>query len=89
MEMKRLNSGRLRAAGFDRATRTLRVEFDDGTAIDYAGVGEELWRRLASSGSAWSFYRDNIEEEFSGQRTRIAGTADGAKANPLDELFRK
>ncbi|HEY5764350.1 MAG TPA: KTSC domain-containing protein, partial [Rhodocyclaceae bacterium] len=54
MEMKRLNAGRLRAAGYDARSRILRVELDDGSAIDYSGVGEELWRRLASSGSAWS-----------------------------------
>jgi hypothetical protein len=85
MEMKQLNSGRLRAAGYDRATRSLRVELDDGSAIDYAGVGEELWRRLAGSASAWSFYRDNIEEEFTGQRSRVVGEK---KSNPLDDLFR-
>ena len=84
MEMKRLNAGKLRAAGYDARSRTLRVELDDGTAIDYSGVGEELWRRLASSGSAWSFYRDNIEEEFTGQRSRTAGAK---QANPLDDLF--
>lgn len=84
MEMKRLNAGRLRAAGYDARSRTLRVELDDGTAIDYSGVGEELWRRLSTSGSAWSFYRDNIEEEFTGQRSRSKGEK---KPNPLDDLF--
>lgn len=85
MDMRRINSGRLRAAGYEAKSRTLRVELDDGTLIDYAGVGEELWRRLASSGSAWSFYRDNIEEEFAGQRSRKAPGASGP--NPLDDLF--
>lgn len=85
MDMRRIQSGRLRAAGYEAKTRTLRVELDDGTLIDYAGVGEELWRRLANSGSAWSFYRDNIEEEFTGQRSRKAPAAPGA--NPLDDLF--
>lgn len=84
MEMKRLNAGRLRAAGYDARSRTLRVELDDGTAIDYSGVGEELWRRLSTSGSAWSFYRDNIEEEFTGQRSRSKGEKN---PNPLDDLF--
>ena len=84
MEMKRLNAGKLRSAGYDARSRTLRVELDDGTAIDYSGVSEDLWRRLASSGSAWSFYRDNIEEEFTGKRSRITGER---KGNPLDDLF--
>ena len=86
MEMKRINAGKLRAVGYDPRERKLRVEFDDGSAIDYAGVGNEVWRRLSTSGSAWSFYRDNIEEEFSGTRSRVA-TYTEKKANPLEGLF--
>jgi hypothetical protein len=85
MEMKRINAGKLRAIGYDPRERTLRVEFDDGSAIDYVGVGTEVWRRLSTSGSAWSYYRDNIEEEFSGRRgvARIQ-----KKPNQLEELFK-
>lgn len=70
MEMKRITAGKLRAIGYDARERTLRVEFDDGTAIDYAAVGTEVWRKLSTSASPWSYYRDNIEEEFSGRRGR-------------------
>lgn len=85
MEMKRINAGKLRAIGYDARERVLRVEFDDGSAIDYSGVGTEVWRRFSSTGSAWSFYRDNIEEEFSGRR----GVARPQKASSaLEDLFR-
>jgi hypothetical protein len=87
MEMKRINAGKLRAIGYDPRERTLRVEFDDGSAIDYSGVGQEVWRRLSTSGSAWSYYRDNIEEEFSGRRGRVAPTK-SAGPNPLEDLFK-
>jgi hypothetical protein len=85
MDMKRINAGKLRAIGYEPRERMLRVEFDDGSAIDYTGVGLEVWRRLSTSGAAWSFYRDNIEEEFSGRR----GVA-GVKPRPagLDDLFK-
>ena len=84
MEMKRINAGKLRAIGYDPRARTLRVEFDDGSAIDYGGVGTEVWRKLSSSGAAWSYYRDNIEEEFSGVR----GVArKPARPQALDDLF--
>lgn len=86
MEMKRINAGKLRAIGYEPRERRLRVELDSGALIDYAGVGEEIWRRLASSGAAWSFYRDNIEEEFAAT-TVTANTP--KKPNPLDDLFRK
>ncbi|MFZ6748781.1 KTSC domain-containing protein [Undibacterium sp. Ren11W] len=83
--MKRINAGKLRAIGYEARSRVLRVELDDGSAIEYAAVGPEVWRRLASSAAAWSFYRDNIEDEFTGRR----GVA-GKQARPaaLDDLFK-
>jgi hypothetical protein len=84
MEMKKINAGKLRAIGYDPRERVLRVEFDDGTAIDYSAVGAEVWRKLSTSGAAWSYYRDNIEEEFTGRRGRVQpkGTS-----RSLDDLF--
>ena len=88
MEMKRINSGKLRAIGYDKRDRILRVELSDGSALDYSGVGDEVWRRLSTSGAAWSYYRDNIEEEFSASKATIAAK-DEKKSNPLDDLFKK
>ena len=85
MEMKRINAGKLRAIGYEPRERMLRVEFDDGSAIDYSGVGQEVWRRLSTSASAWSYYRDNIEEEFSGRRGVVRAQK---KSNALDDLFK-
>jgi len=65
-------------------TRTLQVQLDSGSTLQYSGVGEDIWRRLGSSGAAWSFYRDNIEDEFTVQR--VSGSP-SAGNNPLDELF--
>ncbi len=84
MEMKKINSGKLRAIGYDGRARVLQVQLDNGQTLQYSGVGEDLWRRLSSSGAAWSFYRDNIEEEFSAQR--VSASVPAAK-NPLDDLF--
>ena len=86
MEMKKINSGKLRAIGYDARARTLQVQFDEGSTLQYSGVGEEIWRRLSSSGAAWSYYRDNIEDEFTAKR--VSGSA-AARKNPLDDLFEK
>ncbi len=86
MEMKRINSGKLRAVGYDPRARTLRVEFDNGSVVEHTGVGDEIWRRLSTSGAAWSYYRDNVEEEFS---ARPLGASAEKRANPLDDLFKK
>ncbi len=84
MEMKPINSGKLRAIGYDARKRILQVKLDTGVTLQHSGVGEDLWRRLSSSGAAWSFYRDNIEEEFTAKK--VSASAPAGK-NPLDDLF--
>ena len=84
MEMKRIHAGKLRAIGYDQRERILRAELDDGSAIDYTGVGQEVWRKLSTSASAWSYYRDNIEEEFCGKRGAASVKQNRAA---LDALF--
>ena len=84
MEMKKINSGKLRAIGYDARARILQVQLDSGGMLQFSGVGEDIWRRLGSSGAAWSFYRDNIEEEFTVKK--VSGITSDRK-NPLDDLF--
>lgn len=84
--MTKINAGKLRAIGYDSAKRILRVELDDGSVLEYAGVSESIWRNFKSAGSQWSYYRDNIEEEFTATRAS-AKPGKGGK-NPLDDLFK-
>lgn len=85
MDMKKINAGKLRAIGYDARERILRVELEDGSAIDYSGVGNEVWRRFSTSGSAWSFYRDNIEEEFAGRKSAVRSQSN---RQSLEDLFK-
>lgn len=87
MEMKTISSGRLRAIGYDARIRVLRVQFDDGTTLEYSGVGQEIWHRLSTASSPWSIYRDNVEEEFTARRAATTDSAAASKKNPLDNLF--
>jgi len=84
MEMKKINSGKLRAIGYDARARMLQVQLDNGDMLQYSGVGEDIWRRLSSSGAAWSYFRDNVEEEFTVNKVSASGPAG---KNPLDDLF--
>lgn len=84
--MHKINSGKLRAIGYDARERLLQVQLDNGNMLQYSGVSEDLWRRLSRSGAAWSFYRDNIEEEFTVKQ--VSANASAGK-NPLDALFAK
>jgi len=62
----------------------LQVQLDNGDMLQYSGVGEDIWRRLSSSGAAWSYFRDNVEEEFTVNKVSASGPAG---KNPLDDLF--
>lgn len=70
MEMKKVSAGKLRAIGYDASSRCLRVELDNGSIVEYSGVPQETFRRLSSAGSMWSYFRDNIEEEYAAKRVR-------------------
>ena len=67
--MKRLSGGNLRAAGYDEQHRKLVVELTAGT-FEYAGVTTDTWRRFVGASSPWSFFRDNIDEEYPAKRIR-------------------
>ena len=69
MEMKRINAAGLRAAGYDERNRKLVVETSTGT-FEYANVSPEVYRRLMSSPTPASYYREAIEEEFTPRRIK-------------------
>ena len=69
MDMQRLSGGNLRAAGYDERGRKLVIELTSGT-YEYLGVPSEVWRRFAGASSPWSYFRDNIEEEYTAKRVR-------------------
>ena len=69
MEMKRLNATGLRAAGYDERNRKMVVETTSGT-FEYENVSPEIYRRLMNSPSPASYYRETIEEDFTGRRLK-------------------
>jgi len=68
--MKTVNAGKLRAIGYEAGSRLLRVEFEDRRLVEYAGVPAETWRRLSTAGAMWSYFRDNVEDEYQARRVR-------------------
>lgn len=86
MDMIKVHAGKLRAIGYDISKRALRVELEGGNALEYTGIGESIWRQFKSSGNQWSYYRDNIEEEYTSHRISSKPQASGK--NPLDDLFK-
>lgn len=70
MDRKKVSSSSIRSVGYDERNRVLEVEFNDGRVNQYSGVSQEIYRRLMSSPSIVSYFRDNIEESFIAKRIR-------------------
>ena len=69
MEMKRLSAAGLKAAGYDERNRTLVVETSTGT-FEYSNISPEIYRRLMTSPSPGTYYKESIEEEFTPRRIK-------------------
>jgi hypothetical protein len=70
MERKKVSSSQIRSVGYDASAQLLEVEMSDGTVWQYSRVPSETYRRLMAAPTIASYYRDQIEEEFSRKRVR-------------------
>lgn len=70
IEHKPIRRGGIKSAGYDRNTRVLEIAFDNGSVVQYSGVGDEVARRFLSSGAPGSYFKDSIEEEYSAKRVK-------------------
>ena len=86
MERKKVNSSHIRSVGYEPSSLTLEVETTDGTVWQYTKVPPEVHRRLMAAPTIATYYRDNIEEEYSGKRG-IANKQQNRDA--LEALFKK
>jgi len=68
MERKRLNSSRLRSAGYDEKSMTMEIEFSNGQVYQYIKVYPEVWRRFMAAPNPGAFFEDKIEEDYTGRR---------------------
>ena len=70
IERKPIRRGGIKSAGYDRANRVLEIEFDNGSVMQHTAVGEEIALRFLSSSAPASYYKDNIQEEFTIRRVK-------------------
>lgn len=70
MERKRINSSKIRSAGYDPKSQVLEIEFSDGKIIQYSGVSPEIYRQFTAAPSPVSYFEDKIAEDFPAKRVR-------------------
>jgi len=70
MERKRVNSSKIRSAGYDPKAQLLEIEFSDGKILTFRGVSPEVHRQFVAAPSPTSFFEDKIDESFPSTRLR-------------------
>jgi len=70
MERKRLNSSKIRAAGYDPKSQVLEIEFSDGKLLAFRGVSPEVHRQFMAAPSPVSFFEDKIDESYPSTRLK-------------------
>lgn len=70
MERKRVSASNIRSVGYDPGSQTLEIEFTSGAVYQFTRVSVEMHRKLMNAPSIGSFFKDNIEEEYSSRRVR-------------------
>lgn len=70
MERKKISASNIRSVGYQPASQALEVEFTNGAVYQYSRVSQEIYRRLMSATSPGSFFKDNIEEDYTATRVR-------------------
>jgi len=70
MERKRLNSSKIRSAGYDPKAQLLEIEFSDGKILAFRGVSPEIHRQFMAAPSPTSFFEDKIDESFPSTRLK-------------------
>ena len=70
MERKNVNSSTIRSVAYEANSQTLEIEFTNGNICQYSRVSPEIHRKLMAAPAIGSFFKDNIEEEFTAKRIR-------------------
>jgi len=80
MEREPLQSGTIRAIGYDPAAQVLEIEFQSGRVYRYLGVAPTVVAALRAAPSAGALFSRQIRNNYECWRlVRLAPSADAAK----------
>jgi hypothetical protein len=62
--MIRVNSSAVRAIGYDKNTRRMKITFADGNTYDFCGVPIEVFEGLLNARSKGTYYNTHIRDRY-------------------------
>jgi hypothetical protein len=66
--MEPLRSSNLSGVDYNADTQTLTIQFSSGALYEYAGVSQNVYEQLRSSGSPGRFFQTAIRDAYPTQR---------------------
>lgn len=79
IELHDVTSTNLAKLGYDGTTRTLAVEFRNGTIVHYFGIDPDAVQKLFGAESKGAYYAKEIRGKYQGQR--MTGPCEKCGAN--------
>ena len=67
-DLKPIVSSMISAAGYDEASKTLKVQFSGGATYEYAGVPATEYQAFLSAPSAGKHFSANIKSKYTAKK---------------------
>ena len=64
MEMIRVRSTAIVAAGYDPNTRRMKIKFEQGHTYDFCGVPAHIFESFMGAGSKGTYYNNHIKNRY-------------------------
>ena len=64
MQMQQVNSSNVAAVGYEEASQTLQVEFNNGSTYQYFDVPKAVFEGLTNAGSVGGYLNTHIKGSF-------------------------
>ena len=77
----------VQSVAFERATHTLRVEFESGATYDFADVPERVYEDFVHAAARDAFFRQHVRDEFTATRVGDIDLAEMAYERREDALL--
>lgn len=65
MEMMKVRSSAIRAVGYDRSIRRMRITFEQGYTYDFCEVPPDVYEALMAASSKGTYYNKYIKDRYS------------------------
>jgi hypothetical protein len=70
MQMNPVKSSNIAQAGYDVNSRTMRVQFSNGTQYDFKDVSADTFGQFQTAKSQGKFFNANIKGQFTGSKVK-------------------